>query len=279
MSIRQFVAACIAFLCLHALAQTTGKFSFTDLRITGRVVDAGTGAPLEGVVVSVIDPRSPQPPASTTTNADGKYNLAINALISPPLNLKVKFSKTGWGPDPRELVANLSKSPQIDILLADLKGNSNYYKALADATVKNSVANVAVTPPQLEPLLSLPPERKAETLRAIQAVNLDVYAGVQAADRNYARVKQLREKFAATLSDVTADPDWKNPGQVVLTGSVRSEADKAKLLEDLKAPSGKTFFTDNLKIDKSAPALNNHLAHQPKTPTPNQLRFDSLGGG
>lgn len=263
MSIRQFVAAGIAFLCLHALAQTTGKLGSNDLRITGRVVDAGTGAPLEGVVVRAISTMSKEPRASTTTNADGKYNLAVKALLS--FSLKVEFSKTGWGPDPRELVANLSGSPQIDILLADLKGNSSYYRTLAEATVRNSVANAAGTPPQLEPLLSLPPERKAETLRVIQAVNPDVYAGVLAADQNYATVKQLREKFAATPTDVTADLDWKNRGRVVLTGSVRSEADKAKLFEDLKAPSSKTLFTDNLKIDKSVPALNNYFANQPKS--------------
>jgi hypothetical protein len=276
MRTREYVAAGIAFLCLSALAQTTGKVGITDLRIAGRVVDAGTGAPLEGVVVRVTSIMFEQPNTSATTNADGKYNLAVKAFL--PDSLKVEFSKTGWGPDPRELVANLSGSPQIDILLADLKGNSSYYKALAEATVKGSVANGAGTPPQLEPLLSLPPERKAETLRAIQALNSDVYAAALAADQNYATVKELREKvrellaeWAARSTDVTADLDWKNPGRVVLTGSVRSEADRAKLLGALKEPSSKTLFTDNLKIDKSVPALNSRRANQ----TAKQLGFPS----
>jgi hypothetical protein len=99
-----------------------------------------------------------------------------------------------------------------------------------------------------------------------------------AADQNYFAVKQLREKFAASSTDVTAELDWKNPGRVVITGSVRSEADKARLFEDLKVPSGKSIYTDNLKIDKSAPALNNRLAHQPKTPVPNPWLVDKSSG-
>jgi len=272
MKIRHLLAVCGACLCLHALAQITGKFSFTDQRVTGRVVDAGTGAPLEGVVVRVIGLFSAQPMASTTTKLDGRYDLTVKALMST--SLKVDFSKTGWGPDPREITASLSGGPQADVLLADLKGSGNYYKALADATVKNSVATVTGTPPQLEPLLSLPPERKAETLRAIQALNPSVYAGVLVADQNYATVKQLREKFAATSTDVTADLDWKNPGRVVITGSVRSEADKAKLFEDLKIPLGKSLYTDKLRIDKSAPALDNHWAHQPNVPSSKQWLLD-----
>jgi hypothetical protein len=174
MNVRYLFAACVACLCLHALAQKTDKYNFTEVRVTGRVVDAGTSVPLEGVVVRLMGPLSPQPITSTTTKADGKYNLTVKAWISN--SLKVEFSKTGWGSDPRELTANLSGTPQVDVLLADLKGNSSYYKALAEATVKNSVAIVAGTPPQLEALLSLPPERKAETLKAVQAIDPSVYA-------------------------------------------------------------------------------------------------------
>lgn len=272
----KYAVASIALLCLHAPAQSPGNFSFKDLRITGKVVDAGTGEPLDGVVVRVVSISTPQLWPSTTTNADGKYSLALSALISP--TVKVEFSKTGWLPDPRELIANLSGRPQTDVLLADSKGNTSYYKTLAEATVKYSASNATTTPPHLEPILSLPPERKAETLRAIQAENPEVYSNVIAAERNYAAVKQLREKFATTPAYVTADLDWTNPGRVLLNGSVRSESDKAKLFEILRQPSGGTVFTDNLKIDRSVPALNHFMANQPQPPMKNLYRPDRSGG-
>ncbi|WP_156472958.1 carboxypeptidase-like regulatory domain-containing protein [Pseudorhodoferax sp. Leaf265] len=261
MKILHIVVATIALFSLHVEAQTPGKIVSIEWRIMGRVLDAGTGAPLAGVVVRGPGALSQPPEPSTTTNAEGKYSLTVKSpMFVPP---KVVFSKTGWGPNPRELIVSLSGIQQADILLADLKGSSGYYSALAQAMV-DSAAKSAGKPPQLEAALSLPPERKAETFRVLQSADPQLYSGVVIANQNYGTVKQLREKFASSSAPVTADFDWSNPGRVVLTGSVRSQADKAKILEEVQLPIGNAVFTDNLKIDKSAPAFSDFMAHQPK---------------
>lgn len=270
------VACAAAYVCLTAVAQNPPL----ERKVSGRVVDAATGAPLEGVVVRVAGPgvmflAAPAPYATFVTGKDGRYLLKVRSAHFSVL--KIEFSKTGWGPDPHEVTIG-SASAQADISLADLKAAPTYYRALAVKMAKDAATLAMGNPTQLESLLSLPAESKAETFRALQEISPNVYAGVVTADQTFATVKQLRGKFAVNANDMTADLDWRNPGRVVISGSIQTEADKAKLFEGLKAPTGRLLFTDNVKVDKSAPPLNNRWAHQPKLPVPNQWLFDKSGG-
>ncbi len=264
MKLAPVVVACLCTALAHA--QTPPA-----VQIFGKVIDASSDAGVGGVEVMLMDDSTSPPkrlePKGIGTRADGTYSVPLAAALSKKTTLLLHFSKVGYYRDPTPLVPNLASAslPQEDVRIASRKQSVAYYNELAGKAKMHGPTTPDKPSPYLPIILALPEQERTQTMHQLGKLDARIYVEYSMALQSDLAVKVLTQKYIQNSTDFGFKANATVPGSVLVFGKVKTENDKARVLQDLYSKGSDISITDELLVRNTAkPLPTDRLVNLPK---------------
>ncbi len=223
------------------------------VRVSARVLDARTGAPIAGAVVELKSVKSIGSNAHTTTDADGRFAMA---LPDPTPALEVfadgYHRSTRYGLCPREIDGDLV------LKLPPLEGGEPAYYRVLDADTRRAVAGVTIVPVEvvapgyLPATVPVPPDDALEVRlvagRAVAGRVLDADGRPAPGARIELRVVRLAADHGLDASTATRAEQMLLHGTSGVGGRFRFDGLPAGTVA-LDAVSNEAALVDRLRVD------------------------------